>query len=481
MTTASASAPLSDSELRKAAAILEALRRHQILSFKPNRKQLEFYALGKHKRERMLMAPNQCGKTLGAGNEVSWHLTGRYPHWWDGRRFTQATKWWVACTTNETTRDNPQRVLLGSDVNKELGTGTIPASAIADKPTMSRGFPGLVDKVYVDHISGGVSMVQFKAYEQGRARWQGATLDGIWYDEEPPEDVYSEGLARITATGGFTMITSTPLLGMSEVVSKFYPEPDIESRGLVEMDISDATHFDESEREIIISAYKPHEREARAHGRPMMGEGLVFQIPQSSFTQEPFPIPDYFARLGAMDFGWGDHPFAAVLLAWDRDSDVVYVTSEYKEVEPSPAIHASAIRPWTRDIGEVPYVWPHDGHKQWGDSGPIKNLYKNEGVKMWREHATFKEGGYSTEAGVEVIRQRMMTGRFKVFSHMTGLLAEISTYHRKDGQIVRKKDDLLSAVRQGMMMLRYARTPVRAPMFESTVASEYDPFAMEHS
>jgi phage terminase large subunit-like protein len=40
----------------------------------------------------------------------------------------------------------------------------------------------------------------------------------VWFDEEPPPDIYSEGLTRTNATGGITMITFTPLLGMSEVV-----------------------------------------------------------------------------------------------------------------------------------------------------------------------------------------------------------------------------------------------------------------------
>jgi len=52
-------------------------------------------------------------------------------------------------------------------------------------------------------------------------RWQGETLDFVWFDEEPPLDIYMEGLTRTNATGGLTMITFTPLLGMSDVVSMF--------------------------------------------------------------------------------------------------------------------------------------------------------------------------------------------------------------------------------------------------------------------
>ncbi len=35
------------------------------------------------------MAANRVGKTEGAGGyEMTCHLTGRYPHWWEGRRFS---------------------------------------------------------------------------------------------------------------------------------------------------------------------------------------------------------------------------------------------------------------------------------------------------------------------------------------------------------------------------------------------------------
>jgi phage terminase large subunit-like protein len=66
-------------------------------------------------------------------------------------------------------------------------------------------------------------MISFKAYEKGREKWQGPTVDGVWFDEEPPEDIYSEGLTRTNngQRGQFAIITFTPLLGMSVVVMRF--------------------------------------------------------------------------------------------------------------------------------------------------------------------------------------------------------------------------------------------------------------------
>jgi phage terminase large subunit-like protein len=72
-------------------------------------------------------------------------------------------------------------------------------------------------------VQAGESVLAFKSYEKGREKWQGETLEGVWFDEEPPLAIYSEGLTRTNATGGIVMVTFTPLQGMSEVV-KLYLE-----------------------------------------------------------------------------------------------------------------------------------------------------------------------------------------------------------------------------------------------------------------
>ena len=79
----------------------------------------------------------------------------------------------------------------------------------------------------VAHAGGGASVLVFKNYAQGRQKWQGETLDGVWFDEEPPLEIYTEGLTRTNETGGFTMVTFTPLLGMSEVVRMFLSADDV--------------------------------------------------------------------------------------------------------------------------------------------------------------------------------------------------------------------------------------------------------------
>lgn len=175
------------------------------------------------------MAGNQLGKTVAGGAEWAVHLTGRYPDWWDGAVFHKPVKFWAAGVTGESTRDNPQRVLIGEPANREKrGQGMIPRDAFFEEPTPARGIPDAIDSLVVrwgggGDIQAGMSELYFKSYEKGREKWQGPTLDGVWFDEEPPLGIYSEGRTR-TQNGQrktFTIITFTPLLGMSEVVRMF--------------------------------------------------------------------------------------------------------------------------------------------------------------------------------------------------------------------------------------------------------------------
>lgn len=189
--------------------------------YRPYPQQQAFHDAGHAYRERLFMAGNQLGKTLAGGFEFAMHLSGRYPDWWCGRRFERPVKLWAASVTGESTRDNPQRILLGPPaIRSNWGMGTIPANAIEDI-NLGRTHADAVDSIVVRHRSGGLSVLGFKAYGMGREKWQGETLDGVWFDEEPPIDIYLEGLTRTNATGGFTIVTFTPLLGMSDVVRLF--------------------------------------------------------------------------------------------------------------------------------------------------------------------------------------------------------------------------------------------------------------------
>jgi phage terminase large subunit-like protein len=205
---------------------------NKLAYYKPYAKQLAFHAAGIEHRERLLSGGNQTGKTIAGGAEWAMHATGRYPNWWEGKTFDKAVNMWVAGVTGESTRDNPQRILVGPPAQEEAwGTGMIPKDALVET-VPGRGVPNGLDSIIVRHGGGadvqmGRSILGFKSYEKGRTKWQGETLEGVWYDEEPPLDIYSEGLTRTNTTGGIVIVTFTPLEGMSHVVMRYLTQEQI--------------------------------------------------------------------------------------------------------------------------------------------------------------------------------------------------------------------------------------------------------------
>lgn len=429
---------------------LDHQRRNRLAHYTPYPKQAEFHAAGKTHREILLRAANQAGKTLAASMELAMHLTGRYPADWPGRKWARPIAAWAASETAQTTRDNIQRLVLGRP--GEWGTGSIPADALLDR-TAARGVAGLVDTVRVRHRSGGISTLTFKTYDQGRERWQGETLDLVAFDEEPPLDIYLEGLTRTNATGGRVWLTFTPLLGMSEVVRRFLYEPSAD-RLDINMTIEDALHYAPEERARIIASYPAHERDARVKGIPILGSGRIFPVVEESITFDAMAFPKQWPSLAALDFGW-DHPTAAVWARWDRDSDTVYFYDCYRVKEATPVIHAAALKArgaW------IPTAWPHDGLQHSKDSGePLAEQYRRQGVNMLPEHAQHEDGSIGVEAGLMAMLDRMYTGRLKVARHLADWWEEFRLYHRDEGKVVKEYDDLMAASRYLIMSLRFSR------------------------
>ena len=201
--------------------------RKRLSSYRPYPRQADFHAAGAQHRERLFMAGNQLGKTLAGAMEWAMHLTGLYPGWWAGKRFERPVRLWAAGETRTSTRDTVQKLLIGDpEQEEEWGTGAIPGQLLR-RIRRSAGLANGIDSVTVKHVTGLTSTLLFKTYEQGRAAWQGETLHGVWFDEEPPMDVYMEGLTRTNATDGIVMVTFTPLKGMSDVVRLFLSEGDL--------------------------------------------------------------------------------------------------------------------------------------------------------------------------------------------------------------------------------------------------------------
>ena len=132
---------------------------------------------------------------------------------------------------------------------------------------------------------------------------------------------------------------------------------------------------------------------------------------------------------------------------------------------------AGAVKPWGMWL---PWAWPHDGLQHDKGSGvQLAQQYREQQINLLQERATFDDGKTNgLEAGVLEMLERMQTGRWKVFSHLSEWFEEFRMYHRKNGLIVKEREDLISSSRYAMMMRRFA-VPERRPAVRDVEAGSW--------
>lgn len=458
-------------------ALLEEKERRQrtrkLFSYYPNEGPLRrelyvkhtlFFEAGQKFRERLMLAANRVGKTEGVGGyEAALHLTGLYPDWWTGRRFSKPVDAWAAGDTAKTVREIIQFKLLGPI--HEIGTGLIPQELIVST-TRKQGVSDAIDTIYVRHVSGGVSQLVLKSYDQKRHSFQGTEKDFIWLDEEPPLEIYTECLLRTMTNNGMLMLTFTPLQGMSETVMAFLPGGQVEekrdgSKFVVMATWDDAPHLSEEVKEELWNSIPPFQRDARSKGVPQLGSGAIYPVPESDFVVDDFPIPEHWPRVYALDVGWNRTavPWGAI----DKDTDTLYLYSEHYRGQAEPSIHAEAIK--ARGLW-IPGVFdPAARGRSQLDGKQVLQSYIDLGLDL-------EPALNAVEAGIYEVWQRLSTGRLKVFRSMSNWLYEFRIYRRDEkGHIVKVNDHLMDATRYLVMSgLDRAKTK---PVAKKTESGEY--------
>lgn len=387
-----------------------------------------------------MLAANRVGKTETVGlYEAVCHATGNYPDWWPGRRYTRPITGWICGDTGKTVREILQTKLLGPI--DHIGTGVLPGEYI-EKTTKAAGVSDGIDSVFVKHKNGGTSMLTFKSYEQGRESFQGTERDFILLDEEPPFDVYLECLMRTMTNNGMLLLTFTPLEGLSEVVLAFLPNGEFKetndgSKFVVMATWDDAPHLSDADKAELLASIPAYQRDARSKGVPQLGSGAIYPISEDDFLIDDFEIPPYFAQVYALDVGW--NKTAVTWGAWDRETDIVYLTSEYYRGEAEPPVHIAAIQGRGKWINGV--IDPAARGRSQRDGEKLMDEYINGGLLL-------QPAENAVEAGIYSVYTRLSTGKLKVFKSMQNWRTEFRLYRRDEkGKVVKKMDHLMDATR----------------------------------
>lgn len=399
---------------------------------------MKFFTAGAKYSERIICAANRVGKTTSAGTECTYHLTGKYPKWWNGRRWYRPIKMWAAGLTNELTRDGLQTVLFGE--YGQIGTGLIPKDDILEVKYRSNT-NGSIDVALIQHydsqgVKDGVSAIGIKCYDQGPGKFQSTFQDIIWLDEEPPGadgmKIKTECLMRIAGVGdsegGMLMMTFTPLHGISQVVLSFLPggrapinhvNPENDAWS-IEVGWDDIPHISKKEKEDKIKKIPLHERNARTRGIASIGSGQIWPINEADVVVDWFPIPNDWPRVYGFDVGW--HKTAALWAAQDPNSKVWYLYDEYYVGKALTVVHAQAIRSKGRWIPGV--------------VDPASRRTRDDGTSLMNEYLDMELDLYmaknNIETGISSIWSMFAEGNLKILRTCQNLITEIRLWHKDD-------------------------------------------------
>lgn len=432
------------------------------------RRHLKFFELGSDAtcgRFRAFMAANRVGKTSsGGGYETFVHLTGAYPDWWTGHRFDGPIEAWAAGDTKETVRDIIQAKLFGPP--GQVTQGLMPPEFIGNY-NLRPNSGGAIDTIRIKHASGGWSLLGFKSYDQKRLSFQGTEKHLIWLDEEAPEDIRDECVIRLMTTKGLLIETFTPLKGVTPVVLQYTGEgaevdesqgvTRRENRVMVNAGWDDVPHLDEQSKRDILANTLPYLRDARQFGKPSLGAGAIYPVPESEILVDPFRVPAEWPACYAMDVGW--NRTACLWAAWDRDTDTVYLVAEYYRAQAEPPVHGAAIRAKGEWIPGV--IDPAARGRAQDDGKKLIRLYKDMGLDL-------QPADNAVEAGLTDVWIRLSTGRLKVFKTLQHWRTEYRMYRRDEkGAIVDENDHLMDCmrylIRSGLKRARTRPMP-RPPM-----------------
>jgi hypothetical protein len=263
-------------------------------------------------------------------------------------------------------------------------------------------------------------------------------------------------------------MTATAIIGLTYMQKLFEENPaEHPERYLIVGDLKEAEHLSDQDKADMERGYREDEREARIHGGIRQGSGAAFAFNRADITCqiEPRSQPSHICFLWGTDLAHSSgptaHPFAAVLLMWNRDTDVVTVCDAFEMRGQLSMAHVERIK--RTFAGTAKAAYPKDGSRHDINSGDtLIEAYRSKGnitrLNVLPEHSTFPDGSVSLEACVTAVQERLSTGRLKVQSNLTDFLTQLANYHRDtDGRLVAQDDDMVSALFCGIRSLRFAK------------------------
>lgn len=230
------------------------------------------------------------------------------------------------------------------------------------------------------------SILTGKSADAGREKFQGASVDLVWIDEECEKDVFDECYQRTVDCAGKLLLTLTPLTDINSGVRTpwvfdLYEEFLAGDKDLCFAQLStlNSPFIPQQEKDRLVEKWSGDPEEgARLYGKFVRRSGLVYPLWNTAHhIIRPFNIPSHWSRIVSIDPA-ATGITAALWIAVDEDGNY-FGYREYYEREKTVSEHAKSIL--IRCGGEKIDYWLLD--PTWGGQRNAEN-HKN-GAQLYRE------------------------------------------------------------------------------------------------
>jgi phage terminase large subunit-like protein len=444
---------------------------NQLKYFRPFEHQTKFFDT-KASPRRGILAANRIGKTVSTCFETAYHLTGQYPEWWPegAKRFNKPVTVMVAGEGWSQVAMVLQAELLGTPdikINEQLGTGAIPRDAIVFDTMRNDGANCI--GVEIKHVSGENSYLLFANYTQEVRQMHVFKLTLAVFDEQPPDDFFSEIVTRTATTQGQVLCSFTPLKGLNGLVSKFWNHE--EGYEHIRVSWDDVPEYDpwgepfllNSTREQLERDYLPHERDARRNGVPVMGKGAVFQIrnwPTYKTGDYDFRNTAGIQRIIALDLGLVNDKTVISLMYWDPREREAWLHTQIvvkgtEEANPMNYIN-HLMRP---EVFGTPIVLPADANTQGRytmNTQSIRELFESYELNVHPDaimNPPDDQGRRTNHKsyGINNMRQMLELGTLHVNENCVEFIREAQNYFVDPQGRFSDPDDCIDSARYALM------------------------------
>ena len=172
--------------------------------------------------------------------------------------FRRKGRAWILCPSFDSQKSGVQEKVFEYLKEEDIVRATFLAGKICKEVELSNG-----------------TILEFKTYEQGRAKLQSARLISAWFDEEPPEDIYDEVYTRTVDMAGQVILTFTPLLGLSWSYERIFNSPN-EHIKVWAWGMYDNPFIPMEEINRLLKELTPRMAKTRIYGEYQGAENIVF-------------------------------------------------------------------------------------------------------------------------------------------------------------------------------------------------------------